>query len=224
MTPPSRTDPLDEGGRRPTDASTWRSTWWCSRVYSLRASSSKALRITFGGAAERHHGLTFMTDHQKVDLVWWISLLALAGCGISMNLLTFRPPTHIFRTDACEHGIGRYGLENGRAWRWELRVEIRLHIGCASPTSRPSSHSNGGVPGALLYCSWNMAASSTASGSRATTTTLQTVSLAIIIYPLNVSPNCYCYRRSLRCRVPHPALPGRPIMQTYRRRGSGLSV
>jgi hypothetical protein len=78
------------------------------------------------GAAERQGGRTSFTDDQKADLWWWISSLALARSGISMNLLTFRPPTHIFRVDACEHG-------NRGVIIWTVAsVEVGTPFGAAS--------------------------------------------------------------------------------------------
>ena len=47
-----------------------------------------------------------------------------------MNLLTYRIPTHIYRSDACEHCLGGYSA-TGRAWRWEIpsHLQDRAHIG-----------------------------------------------------------------------------------------------
>jgi hypothetical protein len=42
-----------------------------------------------------------------------------------MNLLTFRKPTHVYRTDACEFGIGGYS-NNGRAWRFYIPDELQM--------------------------------------------------------------------------------------------------
>ena len=35
---------------------------------------------------------------------------------------------HVYRSDACEHGIGGYSLTSGRAWRWEIPVDCRLKV------------------------------------------------------------------------------------------------
>jgi hypothetical protein len=58
------------------------------------------------------------------DLHLFLSFLKQAKDGISLNLVTFRKPTHIYRDDACEHGIGGYS-KDGRFWRWEIPEELR---------------------------------------------------------------------------------------------------
>jgi hypothetical protein len=40
--------------------------------------------------------------------------------GISLNLLTYRRPSHILFSDACPKGLGGYSLTSGCAWRWEI--------------------------------------------------------------------------------------------------------
>ena len=46
-----------------------------------------------------------------------------------MNLLTHRLPTHVYRTDASEQGMGGYSAD-GIAWRFQIPVKLRgfLHI------------------------------------------------------------------------------------------------
>jgi hypothetical protein len=43
-----------------------------------------------------------------------------------MNLLTFRKPTIILRSDASKFGISGYNIVSGQAWRLELPVDCRL--------------------------------------------------------------------------------------------------
>jgi hypothetical protein len=43
-----------------------------------------------------------------------------------MKILTFRKPTHLYHSDACEYGLGGYSLISGKAWRFELPVDCRL--------------------------------------------------------------------------------------------------
>jgi hypothetical protein len=51
-------------------------------------------------------GWTGLSYNEKMDLHLMISFLDHASQGLSMNLLTFRRPTHIYRSDASEFGIG----------------------------------------------------------------------------------------------------------------------
>ena len=58
------------------------------------------------------------------DLELWKTFLHTANKGISMNLLKYRQPAHVYRSDACKHGLG--GLSAlGRAWRWLIPVHLR---------------------------------------------------------------------------------------------------
>jgi len=42
-----------------------------------------------------------------------------------MNLLVFRKPTHVYRSDSCPHGLGGYS-HMGFAWRFYLPEELRF--------------------------------------------------------------------------------------------------
>ena len=44
--------------------------------------------------------------------------------GISLNLLTFRRPTHIFWSDACPSGMGGFSQHSGKAWRFKIPDEF----------------------------------------------------------------------------------------------------
>ena len=58
------------------------------------------------------------------DLELWKTFLYTSNKGISMNLLTYRQTTHVYCSDACEHGLG--GLSAlGWAWRWLIPVHLR---------------------------------------------------------------------------------------------------
>ena len=63
------------------------------------------------------------------DLNLWHDFLLQANKGISLNLLTIRSPTHVYRSDSCEHGLGGYSA-SGIAWRWEIPTHLlaRAHI------------------------------------------------------------------------------------------------
>ena len=62
--------------------------------------------------------MAWFSGMELQDFELWIELLEYAGKGMSMNLLTFRHPTHRFRSDACLYAVGGYDLQTGRAWRW----------------------------------------------------------------------------------------------------------
>jgi len=49
-------------------------------------------------------------------------LIIASSLGVSLNLLTFRKPTHLYRSDASLHGLGGYNIVTGLAWRIELPV------------------------------------------------------------------------------------------------------
>ncbi len=53
------------------------------------------------------------------DLGLMLSFLHKAHTGIDINLLSFRRPMHIYRSDSCLYGLGGYSHE-GFAWRLEL--------------------------------------------------------------------------------------------------------
>ena len=65
----------------------------------------------------------------RQDLKLWKRFLTQAKQGINMNLLTYRFPTHVAVTDACEAGLGIL-LSNGMAARWEIpkHLQQRAHI------------------------------------------------------------------------------------------------
>ncbi len=43
-----------------------------------------------------------------------------------LNNIAFRKPTHIYRSDASEFGLGGYNVIFGQAWRWEFPLNLRL--------------------------------------------------------------------------------------------------
>jgi hypothetical protein len=46
--------------------------------------------------------------------------------SISINNVVFRKPTHIYRSDASDFGVGGYNLVSGKAWRFEFPTHLRL--------------------------------------------------------------------------------------------------
>ena len=63
------------------------------------------------------------------DLKLWLQFLDKAHLGINMNLLVFREPNIVYRTDACEYGLGG-SFPDGSLWRWEIPTHLlhRAHI------------------------------------------------------------------------------------------------
>ena len=86
------------------------------------------LRYALQVAKRRRGGTVRFTEHQRADLEIWMEFLEDARTGVSLNLLTFRDPTHVFRVDACEHGVGGYCLDTGLAWRWEIPEDLRYRV------------------------------------------------------------------------------------------------
>jgi hypothetical protein len=71
-------------------------------------------------------GWTSLTYNEKMDLHLMISFLDSAHDGLSMNLLTFRKPTHLYRSDSSEFGLGGYNITTGKAWRFKIPVDCHL--------------------------------------------------------------------------------------------------
>ena len=57
-----------------------------------------------------------LNSDETSDLQIWRKFLTFANSGISMNLLTFRNPTHLAWSDSCPFGLGGFSI-TGRAWR-----------------------------------------------------------------------------------------------------------
>ncbi len=63
------------------------------------------------------------------DLSLMLKFLDKAHEGVSMNILVFRSPNRIYRTDACEYGLGGIFQDNS-LWRWIIPQHLlhRAHI------------------------------------------------------------------------------------------------
>jgi hypothetical protein len=71
--------------------------------------------------------VTTLTQSEIEDLEIMKQFLVIASStGVSLNILTFRKPTHLYRSDASLHGLGGYNIVSGRAWRLQLPVDCRL--------------------------------------------------------------------------------------------------
>jgi hypothetical protein len=75
--------------------------------------------------AKARQGWTALSPKELQDLGLQADFINLAKSGLSLNNLTYRKPTIIYRSDACEFGLGGYNLVSGRAWRWELPIELQ---------------------------------------------------------------------------------------------------
>jgi hypothetical protein len=76
--------------------------------------------------AKARMGWTTLSANELLDLALHSEFLQYAKRGVSLNNISFRKPTHIFRSDASEFGMGGYSVLSGRAWRWEIPLDLRL--------------------------------------------------------------------------------------------------
>jgi hypothetical protein len=76
-------------------------------------------------AAIRSDKRAKITAAVRDDLLLCKEFLRQCRDGISMNLLTYRQPTHIYCSDACEHGLGGYAILSGKAWRYAIPVDCQ---------------------------------------------------------------------------------------------------
>ena len=81
------------------------------------------LRKLFSQAQNCQWGSAKLTAKVRDDLRLCLDFLSIAREGISINNVIYRKPTHVYHSNACEHGIGGYSLTSGRAWRWEIPVD-----------------------------------------------------------------------------------------------------
>jgi len=83
-------------------------------------------RLRTAQYAANHRRHVKLTDDQCKDLQLWLRFLDKAQAGISLNLLSYRQPSRILRSDACVHGVGGASLTAGAGWRWELPLDLLL--------------------------------------------------------------------------------------------------
>jgi hypothetical protein len=76
--------------------------------------------------AKARAGWTVLSSNELSDLNIHSEFLHYAKRGISLNNIAFRKPTSIYRLDASEFGLGGYNIITGRAWHWELPINLRL--------------------------------------------------------------------------------------------------
>jgi hypothetical protein len=79
----------------------------------------------------RLHGLQVWAKSRRLipiteecwrDLELMINIIKIAHDGISMNIIVYRQPKHIYRSDSCPAGLGGYS-DSGLAWRYYLKPE-----------------------------------------------------------------------------------------------------
>jgi hypothetical protein len=68
---------------------------------------------------------TTLSTDCRLDLALMLEFLHKAREGIDMNIISFRRPTHIYRSDSCPFGLGGYSSD-GFAWRYEVPPELRF--------------------------------------------------------------------------------------------------
>jgi hypothetical protein len=66
-----------------------------------------------------------MTADFCEDLMLMLKFLNKAHIGIDMNLISYRRPTHVYRSDSCPFGLGGYSDE-GYAWRFEITPGLQF--------------------------------------------------------------------------------------------------
>jgi len=70
---------------------------------------------------------TKLFPNELKDLQLHKDFLLFANAGISLNIVAYRKPTCIYRSDASEFGLGGYSVLTGDTWRWELPIKLRMH-------------------------------------------------------------------------------------------------
>jgi hypothetical protein len=87
-------------------------------------------RLSFATSKAEYYKRVYLKQTVIDDLKLWIHFLEKLHNGISMNLITFRPPDRIIWTDACEYGLGGFSIPLGRAWTFAIpeAMRHRAHI------------------------------------------------------------------------------------------------
>ena len=66
-----------------------------------------------------------LTTSTRKDLELMLFFLEDAKEGIDMNLLVFRKPDKVYRSDSCPAGMGGYSCD-GHAWRWYIPEHLKF--------------------------------------------------------------------------------------------------
>jgi hypothetical protein len=70
------------------------------------------------------HAVKINGEYAK-DLKNMLEFLKTAHKGISLNSITFRRPTHAYRSDSCPAGLGGYS-DKGFAWCWYISKPLKF--------------------------------------------------------------------------------------------------
>ena len=81
-----------------------------------------------------------ISETGRNDLILMIHFLEIAKQGINMNLIAFRQPTHVYRSDSCPFGLGGYLDEDFLGDLNSQKNFVSEHPTIYSNTSYPSSH------------------------------------------------------------------------------------
>ena len=66
-----------------------------------------------------------ITEKYADDLKLMLYFLEKARDGVSLNMIAYRKPTHVFRSDSCPRGLGGYS-HTGWAWRYYLPKDLQF--------------------------------------------------------------------------------------------------
>ena len=76
----------------------------------------------------RNHKKLKLSEAQVADIKLFQSILTKCNQGLNLNLVSFRQPTHFFRSDASLAGLGGYSLSSGKAWQFQLPTGFERHL------------------------------------------------------------------------------------------------
>jgi hypothetical protein len=76
----------------------------------------------------RNHKKLKLSEAQVADIKLFQSILTKCNQGVNLNLVSFRQPTHFFRSDASLAGLGGYSLSSGKAWQFQLPTGFERHL------------------------------------------------------------------------------------------------
>ena len=66
-----------------------------------------------------------INEECRNDLLLMINIIKIAYRGISLNIIVYRRPTHVYRSDSCPAGLGGYS-DSGFAWRYYLPPHLQF--------------------------------------------------------------------------------------------------